>query len=280
MTLRSEWTAIAARIDGFLSSTRTYLQTLVASRDDPYGGADNVLLPESSRLYAELGQFKDRHSAVLPAPAREALTRFLNEHKEQFKPGWRAGWQGIKRVAPALGSVRAEVSFHLADFGATARRLSERAFIHLQRSIVVAEEIRSAWQRAFAAGETRCERLGAVHLLAHGIWAFKIDAAGERTDLVFADRSVDQSGVEAAAEALVLTEWKKVNSPGERDAKAEEARRQARRYASGSMAGLELQTYRYVVLVSEKHLEPISDLAEGDVTYRHVNIAVDPDVPS
>jgi hypothetical protein len=30
-----------------------------------------------------------------------------------------------------------------------------------------------------------CEKLAGVHLLLHGIWAFKVHAAGERTDLVF-----------------------------------------------------------------------------------------------
>jgi len=280
MTLRSEWSAIAARIDGFLSSTTAYLQTLVASHDDPYGGADNVLLPESARIYDELNHFTKRHSAMLPQPAREALNRFLGEHKDHFKPGWRAGWQGIKRVAPALGSVRSEVSFHLADFGATARRLSERAFIHLQRSIVVDESIRESWKQAFAQGEVRCERLGAIHLLSHGIWAFKVDAAGERTDLVFTDRALDESEAETAAEALVLTEWKKVSSPAERDAKAEEARWQAARYTVGSLASVELAAYRYAVLVSERHLDAIADIREGDVTYRHINIVVDPQVPS
>jgi len=280
MTLRSEWAAIAARIDGFFTSTTTYLQTLVASRDDPYGGADNVLLPESARIYAELKDFTDRQSSTLPQPASDALRRFLDEHREHFRPGSRTAWQGIKRVAPALGSVRAEVSFHLADFGVTVRRLSERAFIHLQRCIVVDEGVREKWKQAFAEGEVRCERLGAVHLLSHGIWAFKVDAAGERTDLAFTDRAVDESEAESAAEALVLTEWKLVSPPAKRDAKAEEARRQAARYTTGSLAAIELASYRYIVLVSERHLDPIADLHDGDVTYRHINVAVNPEVPS
>ena len=281
MTLRSEWTAIAARIEGFLTSTSMYLQALTASRDDPYGGADKVLLPESHRIFEELRGFEVRHSGALSPAAQETLKRFLTDHKEHFKPGLREGWQGIKLVAPALGGVRSEISFHLADFAATARKLSERAFVHLQRSIVVDEQVRTNWNLAFKSGETSCERLGAIHLLSHGIWAFKVDAVvGERTDLVFSDRSIEQPEVESAAEALVLTEWKRVTSPGARVAKAAEARAQAARYTAGGLAGIELASYRYLVLVSKKHLEPLEDVSEGDVIYRHINIAVDPSVPS
>ena len=65
-----------------------------------------------------------------------------------------------------------------------AKSLVERAFIHLQRTIVVDHDIRKKWKSAFNTGEIACERLGAVHLLSHGIWAFKADALGERTDLI------------------------------------------------------------------------------------------------
>jgi hypothetical protein len=279
MTLRSEWTALAARIDGFLASTATYLQTLVPAKDDPYGGADDVLLPESARIYAELKQFAERHSSTLPPPACDGLHRFFEEHKDHFKPGWRAGWQGLKVIAPALGSVRSEVSFHLADFAATARRLSERAFIHLQRSIVADEDIRNKWKQAFAEREEHCEQLGAVHLLSHGIWAFKASAEGERTDLIFADQAIDESEAESAAEALVLTEWKKVKSSAERDTKARAARKQAGLYKAGSLASIELAAYGYIVLVSKRRLDPIDDLIEAGVTYKHINVAVDPKTP-
>jgi hypothetical protein len=227
-----------------------------------------------------LRAFADRHGANLSPEAQGALNRFLGENKDYFKENWRAGWQGIKRVAPAVASVRSEVGFHLADFGAAARRLSERAFLHLQRIIVVDDTVRSKWKSAFENGEVACERLGAVHLLFHGIWAFKVAAAGERTDLVFADRPLAAPEVEGVAEALVLTEWKKVTSADELDAKAEQARAQAARYSSGTLAGIELASYRYVVLVSERHLHPPPDVPDAGIVYRHINIAVDPITPS
>ncbi len=65
----------------------------------------------------------------------------------------------------ALTEFRAEFEYLLADTEALARSLVDRAFIHLQRSLVVDPGLRGRWQKAFGAGEAACERLGAVHLL-------------------------------------------------------------------------------------------------------------------
>ena len=65
------------------------------------------------------------------------------------------------------------------------RTRSERAFAHLQRHFVADAECRDKWTSAFTDGEVACEALRALHLLLHGLWAFKVDNAGARTDLVF-----------------------------------------------------------------------------------------------
>jgi hypothetical protein len=117
-----------------------------------------------------------------------------------------------ERVWAALVSLVAfetEMSFLLSDVQASIRSRSERAFSHLQRSIVVDESIRARWLKAFKEGEVACEKLGAVHLLLHGIWAFKVDAAGARTDLVLEEPAGDVAAVQRYADGLVLTEWKK-----------------------------------------------------------------------
>ncbi len=124
-----------------------------------------------------------------------------------------------------------------------------------------------------------CEKLGAVHLLLHGIWAFKVDAAGARTDLVFQEPA-SLEGVQRYAAGLVLTEWKKAVVTAEVNQRFQEARSQAKRYSQGSLLGSELTSYRYAVVVSERQVEVPNDLKEGNVIYRHINIAVDPQVPS
>jgi hypothetical protein len=78
---------------------------------------------------------------------------------------------------------------------------------------VVDKNVRAKWQAAWKKSgghETRCEQLGAVHLLSHGIWAFKTSANGA-TDLVYSD-PIDRYStiVRQTARVLVLTEWKRV----------------------------------------------------------------------
>jgi hypothetical protein len=89
--------------------------------------------------------------------------------------------------------------------------LSERAFVHLNRSIVVYAAVQRNWKEAYSAGETECEKFGAVHLLAHGIWAFKVDGASGRTDLVYQEPLLDLLNVRRSGDGLVMTEWKKLS---------------------------------------------------------------------
>jgi hypothetical protein len=143
-----------------------------------------------------------------------------------------------------LGAFETEMTYLLSDVRESIRARSERAFSHLQRLIVVDEDLRAKWQKAFEAGEVACERLGAVHLLLHGIWAFKVDAAGARTDLVFQEPIGDPTSAQRYSEGFVLTEWKKAGAAGEAERRFEEARNQARRYTQGPLASTELLSYR------------------------------------
>jgi hypothetical protein len=117
-----------------------------------------------------------------------------------------------------------------------------------------------------------------VHLLLHGIWAFKVDGVtGGRTDLVY-QQPLSTAAISSAV-GIIATEWKLCRTRNG-DAKFAEARRQIDKYTSGLLAGVELASHRYLVVVTKKELEPTPDETSGGVTYRHINIAVDPDVPS
>jgi hypothetical protein len=154
--------------------------------------------------------------------------------------------------------------------------------MHLQRTLAVDADFRNKWMSAFKQGELACERLGAVHLLSHGLFAFKANAKGEATDLVFAEMP-DRASVARSVDGLVLTEWKKAT---EKDAgqKFEEAKKQADRYTQGVFAGLELAGYRFLICVSQHNLSQASMLPDSKnnagVIYRHINIAVEPKVAS
>ena len=142
------------------------------------------------------------------------------------------------------------------------------------------DDFREKWQAAFAAGEPACEGLGQVHLLSHGIWAYKVNAAGERTDLVYQEPVADYANDYRYAEGLVPTEWKKVAMRRDAASKFEEARNQARSYAQGALAGNELTGYRYAIVVTAEHVDVPGDLNQDGVVYRHLNIVVDPKPPS
>jgi hypothetical protein len=146
--------------------------------------------------------------------------------------------------------------------------------------IVADATVREKWQESFKKGEVACEKLGAVHLLLHGIWAFKVDAIGGRTDLVFQEPAGDLSNAQRYVDGFVLTEWKKANPNDNVGQLFEQARLQARRYSQGALAGSELTSYRFAIVVSHQQIDVPNDFREGLVIYRHINIAVNPRLPS
>ncbi len=107
----------------------------------------------------------------------------------------------------------------------------------------------------------------------------KLGPLSTRTDLVFPDKSV---GSEAArfAEGLVLTEWKVAADAGQAATRFKEAKAQAERYSCGLLAGVELAGYRYLIVITRKQVDVPIDSRDGSVTYRQINIAVDPATPS
>jgi hypothetical protein len=226
--------------------------------------------------------FQNRFCQTLPMAALNRIDEFVKQatpllQKTDGTADLREemAWAGLV----VLGAFETELSYLLSDTEQAVRSRSELAFAHLQRSIVVDETFRKKWNAAFSAGETECEKLGAVHLLSHGIWAFKVSAEGERTDLVYQETSNRFAREQAHADGLVLTEWKKGTSKKAED-KFEEARNQAHRYGRGVLAGNELTRYRYAIVVSEEQVQIPDDVERDGITYRHINIAVEPKSPS
>jgi hypothetical protein len=271
--------ALDQRIRGLVEAGEFFVRTLAVNTEDSYRVSDRYLSPEASRIFEEVVAFRERYSAVLPAAAIDAIDRFVGSARPLMTGSDLKTLALLKaRLAP-LAAFRAELAYHLSDRTAVAHRLSERAFQHLQRSIVADAAVRARWQDAFKQGETACEKLGAAHLLSHGLWAFKAFGAGEATDLVFPE-PIDPTKVESAADALVLTEWKVVRQPTDTIPQAKQAHTQAARYVRGVLGGLELHAYRYLVLVSQDFIDRPRDFTEDSVRYRHVNIAVTPGSPS
>jgi hypothetical protein len=163
------------------------------------------------------------------------------------------------------------------------RARTERALLHLQRTIAVDDDVSAKWKKAFDKNEMACERLGSVHLLSHGIYAFKADAIGGRTDLIF-NEPPSEALLAQAVEGMVLTEWKRAKDAKSAVDSVEQARIQAELYGQGALAGLELRSHRYIIVVTPKELPPGTIGPDfrttGGVIYRHVNIVIEPGVPS
>jgi hypothetical protein len=278
VTWLQEWKAIAARIDSLLQATTLYYQSPARAYGENYVISEADIIPACRAILKDLDAFSTAYETFIPAPAKSLLTQLLSRLRYRGRrPS--DGLAHVESLVVPLGIFRAEFEFHLRDVSAVVRKLVVRAFTHLQRLLIVDHSFQKVWQQAFRKNEPACERLGAVHLLAHGIWAFKVSAAGEQTDLVLGTH-LDNTKVEATAEGLVLTEWKRVLKPADTVEKVDEAVKQMRLYSKSSLASCELVTDRYVVLVSRDYLDMPNNFREDGIMYHHINVAVAPSVPS
>jgi hypothetical protein len=282
MTYTDQWKALSSRIRGLMQAGQLHASYLTVRSSDSYGRGKR-LREQNEAVLSALISFQDQFKQSLPPAALTSIDEFTKKTEGLIRDTSGSPDAIQERVWAALvllAAFETEMSFILSDVQESIRARSERAFSHLQRLIVVDSYFREKWQSAFDKGEVACEKLGAVHLLLHGIWAFKVDALGARTDLVFEEPAGDLTKEERYVDGFVLTEWKKASLGDDVGQRFAEARIQARRYAQGALAGSELASYRYAVVVTCQQVEIPDDLREGAVIYRHINIAVDPRLPS
>ena len=166
---------------------------LVVRSSDCYSRGKR-LREQSEGVLSALESFRDQFRQLLPPAALATIDKFIKNTSGLIRdtsgtPDARQ--ERVWAILVLLAAFETEMSFNLSDVQESIRAHSERAFSHLKRSIVVDAAFRNKWQEAFKKGEVECEKLGAVHLLLHGIWAFKVNAAGARTDLVFQEPAGD-----------------------------------------------------------------------------------------
>ena len=282
MTYYDQWNALSSRIRGLMKAAELHTRFLAIQSSDSYRVGVR-LRDQSEDILSAIQIFQERFQHALPPGSLVSIDSFRDRVSDLINdtsggPG--AQQERVWAALVLLGAFETEMSFILSDIQQSIRARSERAFSHLQRSIVADVDFRGKWQNAFEQGEVQCEKLGAVHLLLHGIWAFKVDAEGGRTDLVFQEPAWRLTEEQRYVEGIVLTEWKKANSQEDAVNRFEDARNQAHRYAEGVLAGNELTAYRYAVVVTRKQVPLPDDLTVGGVVYRHINLAVEPLTPS
>jgi hypothetical protein len=277
LSLEDDWASIENRVRGLQATATVFFQALPGF-GDYHGVSSTALIPLARRIHTDLRSFRDKYSGRLPPSVAKELDEFLDNNRKIFESA--SGIPGVGATTVALASISATVSALLADREARARSITERALAHLQRQIVADPAVRATWQAAATAGEVECERLGATHLLLHGIWAFKVSATGERTDLVFGEPLELGEAERASPSALVLTEWKVASTDNDAEAKVDEAGRQAALYAAGSLSDLELTSVRYLIVVTPTRRDMGNQTTDGGIVYRQVLLAVDPATPS
>lgn len=283
-----QWKLLSARILG-VGHAATYLaHSMQRTSSDSYG-VSNFLQSELTAIYEELNALNKEEN--LPERAKTYLSASLEN--AALKSIVQKSPKPEHPAAPFI-AFAATFEYLIADTDIVIRSRTERAFEHLKRSVAVDafilkndknnEERQTTWQKAYEKGEIVCEKLGAVHLLQHGIWAFKVNGEGGRTDLVYEESPIDQQSVRSTASNLVLTEWKKVTEKTEkRDVKKiiQDSQKQIGEYSSGVLGGIELKNTHYIILISNQNLElPQEPDPINSIKYRYINIPVNPDIAS
>ena len=201
MAWHEEWRAISARIEGFVDASRIFFSSVPVQGSDFHGVSNASLIPNAKALKTRINQFLTSYSNVLPSLSIDVSKPFMRN----FNPESYSGIPGVQAAAIFLAEFRSEFELSISGSAEYAKGLVERAFIHLNRTIIVDENFRKKWIEGFEKGETAVENLGAIHLLSHGIWAFKANSIGERTDLILGGQ-VNISEVQITNSTLVLTE--------------------------------------------------------------------------
>ena len=271
----SRWKALSARIAGFVDAVRVWGSFSDALAN---GSQGKQLYSFARSIFSTLEFEATQQNSFLPPNLLSSEAGRRLQEIVSVPHTNSSNLQGfVGEAAVLFHSILTEANYLLADNEVEVCSLAERAFLQLQWTIVADEQSRAKWKSAFKQGEVATERLGAAHLLWHGIYPFKVSNR-VATDLILNEplRSEDVG----VARGAILTEWKVFRDGDDLAHKTVSAELQAEDYGSGVLGSTELRSMRYVVLVSEKKLPAIQDRMRGTSTYRHINIAVDPDTPS
>ena len=195
MTYLAEWNAIVARIEGLTAAMQLHA-ALLGVRDSDSFNTGGYLGAQYRGALLSIQSFGERFRGELPAAVTAAIDGFVKEKGDIFKEaaeGPDVKYERLRAAVVLLPALTTQISHLLRDGQPLILARSELAFAHLQRLIAADPEIQKKWQATFKAGEVKCEKLGAAHLLSHGIWAFKVSAAKGITDLIFQDMPVTEA---------------------------------------------------------------------------------------
>ena len=279
MSYYDDWNVISSRINSLARAAQLYAQMHATNSSDSYNAIGEIA-KQCLEVLNEIIAFSETHKETLPGKVKSRIREFVDKRGGVIRA------EDNQRAAKAgiiiLSAFESEITSRLTTGEERIRARSERAFMHLQHTLYVDLAYRKRWHDAFDdIGETKCESLGGVHLLWHGIWAFKSHTPGERTDLVLQE-PINDDPLERGLDGLVLTEWK-VATDKNAEAQFRDAKGQLERYRRGVLGGVELTGFRYAIVVSLAPLKVTdipTDTTVGEVRYRHINLAIELPSPS
>lgn len=279
MSWHHKWRVLRARIDGLEKAGAYVAQTLPIAPGDSFAIVRNWVATELRSIVDELIQFKAVYGTLIPPAAQTLLDRVLQAN--WFTDNPLQINENLVSIA-ALITFRHSFEYLIQDTETEIRNKTELAFEHLRRMILVDADVRDKWEKHYYKdGETGCEKLGALHLLSHGILAFKISGQRGITDLAFNEPfEQDDAALSLAARGVVLTEWKVAKTASEVNTRAQEAIEQTKQYKSGTLGDMELVNTRYIVIVSDVYFQAPENYVEGGVTYRHIPLCLSAETAS
>ncbi len=270
-----QWAPLSKKIAEFSELESRFTASTAAFGSDYHGTSNSTLIPLGRNLFSEVMSLKKINH--LPSEIMSSLSKL----EKTVSNSSFSGIPGLSALSLMLTSFKIEMDGLLFNPEDRSVRRAELSFLHLQRLIVADESVRRQWCVAFKDGETSVERLGAVHLLSHGIFAFKIHGIGERTDLILNEPlESTMDDVDRTGSILTLTEWKLARDEGEIEDQIQQAKKQAQRYSIGVLGNTEIYKTRYLVIVNKKKIDFTKSVEESDVRYRIIVLAVEPELPS
>jgi hypothetical protein len=270
MTWISRWKSISTKIDQLQEVSRAYFNSINSFGVDHYGIGGSSIIPAARELYNEVLDLK-RNYPMMPGEVQTLIVKLEKNFSGHHKF---TGIPGVGGAMVHLGIFNSEMSYYLRDNEILTKDKVKLAFLHLQRTLLVDMELRKKWLAAYGEGEEALEKIGAIHLLSHGLWAFKAANENEKRDLVLST-PIKADEVQEVGAALVLTEWKKISAES-LVSKAKEALAGARKYQGSHWAGSELKKEKYLVMVSEHHLEMPVSVIDDEIRYVYVNLSINP----
>src|SRR5262249_17806597 len=162
MSYPERWVALATKIKGLQQAGELYSRFQSYQMEDSYG-AGKFLREQCAVAVQALETFRSDFDATLPSEAKTRIDYFLRTSLARAAKDPSTEERGTRAALIGLAGIEAEITFILSGRQEQIRARSERALLHLQRTLAVDEEVSAKWKKAHDKNEIACERRGSIH---------------------------------------------------------------------------------------------------------------------